>query len=176
MTVINSLPEQFEESGYRFSMVSAKDLRLLRFWLSEPHIVDWWTPPEEDMTAMEQDIDADKDCVRRYIVSFNGREFGFIQIYDPQKVSFWSENPQTPGTFGIDQFIGDPAMIGFGHGTNFIKAFVQHLRSIEGIRRLIVDPHPDNSPAIKCYQQVGFKKDSDISTPDGPAALMSIAF
>lgn len=173
--IILNFPKQFEQSGYHFSRLEEKDLKLLRFWLSEPHIVDWWTPPEEELAAIEEDFKADRKNVARYIVSHQGREFAYIQAYDPSGDRFWAENPQGVGTIGLHQFIGDPSMIGFGHGTNFIKGFVAGIKGTEGISKIIVDPAPDNAPAIKCYQQVGFRKEADITTPDGPATLMSMA-
>ncbi len=175
MSAIDKMPGQFEQGGYKFTRLKQSDLKLVRFWLSEPHMPDWWSPPEEEIAVMEKDMEADKTNVARYIVSHQGREFAFIQVYDPAgDPEFWGENPQEEGTYGTDQFIGDPSMIGFGHGTKFIKAFIASLKNIDGITRMIVDPHPDNAPALKCYEQVGFRKESDITTPDGPAVLMAM--
>ena len=172
--IIANLPKQFEQNGYRFTRLTQGDLKLLRFWLTEPHIADWWTPPEEEIAVIESDISSDRINVARYIVSHQGREFGFIQIYDLAEDEFWQENLQEEGTFGLQQFIGDPSMIGFGHGTNFIKAFIAGIKGVDGIKKIIVDPAPNNAPAIKCFSQVGFRKEDDIKTPDGPAVLMGI--
>ncbi len=173
--IISNFPAQFEQGGYHFAKLTENDLKLLRFWLSEPHITDWWTPPEEEIAAIEEDIKADRANVARYIVSHQGREFAYIQAYDPAEDEFWAENPQEAGTIGLDQFIGDPSMIGFGHGTNFIKGFIAGIKNTDGVEKIIVDPAPDNAPAIKCYSQAGFRKEADIETPDGPAILMSMA-
>lgn len=172
--ILSVMPDVFDQNGYHFQKVRQGDIRLIRYWLMEPHVADWWTPAEEDIRIMEQEMRDPRPNLIRYIVSFGARDFAYIQVYDPAGDEFWADNPQSPGTYGIDQFIGDPQMIGFGHGTNFIKAFVVELKKQSEIKRIIVDPAPDNVPAIRCFSQVGFKKEKEIMTPDGTALLMSI--
>ena len=173
--VLSGLPDEFEQQKYAFQKVDASAAKLIRYWLKEPHVEDWWTPSEEAMQIMEQATDNPDSKVVRYIASHNGRDFAYIQCYDlAEKPDIWENNPQPEGTFGIDQFIGDPQMIGFGHGTNFIKSFIEELKKQPEVKKIIVDPAPDNSPAIKCFGQVGFRTGKEIETPNGPALLMSI--
>lgn len=173
--ILPGMPELFDQNGYHFQKLRQGDLRLIRYWLMEPHVADWWTPAEEDISIMEKEMRDPRANVMRYVVSQGGRDFAYIQVYNPVGDEFWVDNPQVAGTYGIDQFIGDPQMIGFGHGTNFIKAFVAQLRQQPEVKRVIVDPAPDNVPAIRCYSQVGFKKEKEIVTPDGPSLLMSLS-
>ena len=42
------------------------------------------------------------------------------------------------------------------------------------VKEIRVDPHPDNLRAIGCYAKVGFKKIGAITTPDGPAIMMTL--
>lgn len=173
--ILPDMPESFDQGGYHFQKLRQSDLRVVRYWLMEPHVVDWWTPPTEEIAIMENEKRDPRANVLRYVVSHNGREFAFIQIYDVAgEGEFWADNPQGPGAYGIEQFIGDAQMIGFGHGTNFIKGFVAQLREQKEIHRIIVDPAPDNVPAIRCFSQVGFRKEKEIVTPNGPALLMAI--
>jgi len=60
------------------------------------------------------------------------------------------------GSRGIDQYIGDPEMIGLGHGTALINARMQVLFA-EGAPVIATDPHPDNHRAIAVYQKLGFE-------------------
>ena len=172
--ILPGLANAFKHGGYEFTKVTPADMKQIRAWMNEPHIIDWWTPEDQEMTVMEQAEAADSNVVR-YMVSYGGRPFAYIQCYDPALDNeYWGDNPQAPGTFGLDQFIGEAEMIGFGHGTNFIKAFVVELKKQPGVKRIIVDPAPDNGPAIRCYSQVGFRKEKTITTPDGPALLMTM--
>jgi aminoglycoside 6'-N-acetyltransferase len=74
-------------------------------------------------------------------------------------------------TRGIDQFIGEPDMIGRGHGSGFIRQFTDTLLR-SGIPRVVTDPDPDNGRAVRAYAKAGFQGERLVDTPDGPALLM----
>ena len=172
---LTTLPDSFSHDGYDFHRLGEKDIKLLKGWLAEPHMSDWWSPSEDEMAGIENNPDQSGSRVARYIVSHGGRPFAYIQCYDPaQDDTRWDDHPQEAGTYGIDQFIGDAQMIGFGHGTNFIKAFITELKTHDFIKRLIVAPSPDNAPAIRCYNQAGFRKEEEIERPDETVLLMSL--
>jgi aminoglycoside 6'-N-acetyltransferase len=78
---------------------------------------------------------------------------------------------QPQGTRGIDLFIGDPNMIGRGHGTDLIRCFVDDLLG-RGLPRVVTDPDPANARAIRAYEKAGFERHREVTTPDGPALLM----
>jgi len=65
------------------------------------------------------------------------------------------------GSRGIDQYIGDPEMVGVGHGSAFIGARMQVLFDA-GAPVIATDPHPENKRAISVYRKLGFE-------PVGPA-------
>lgn len=60
------------------------------------------------------------------------------------------------GSRGIDQYIGDPEMIGVGHGTAFIGARMRALFD-GGVPVIGTDPHPANERAIAVYKKLGFE-------------------
>jgi aminoglycoside 6'-N-acetyltransferase len=72
---------------------------------------------------------------------------------------------------GIDQFIGEPQLVGRGHGPAFIRLFVENL-FVAGTPRVITDPHPRNSRAIRAYAKSGFKEIDRRMTISGEAVLM----
>jgi len=76
-----------------------------------------------------------------------------------------------PGTRGIDQFIGEADMLGCGHGSAFIRAFVEGLLS-DGTPRVLTDPDPANARAVRAYEKAGFRRQREVDTPDGRALLM----
>lgn len=76
------------------------------------------------------------------------------------------------GTRGIDQFIGEPKLISQGHGTAFIRLFVESLFKV-GAPRIITDPNPRNSRAIRAYAKAGFKEIDRRMTISGEALLMA---
>ncbi len=106
----------------------------------------------------------------QFIVSEKGRDFGYLQCYD---LTAWNsgfgEHPN--GTRGIDLFIGEPDMIERGHGSAFIRCFVD-FRLKNGAPRIVTDPDPSNARAVRAYAKAGFEKAGMVDTPDGPALLM----
>ncbi|MGL5011469.1 MAG: GNAT family N-acetyltransferase, partial [Paracoccaceae bacterium] len=100
---------------YHFRAVTLADAGLLQRWQEAPHVSRWWG--DDDLLDAEELADP---RVARWIVSFGGHPFAYMQDY---AVHGWGQHhfghlPE--GSRGIDQYIGDPAMIGKGHGTGFI--------------------------------------------------------
>jgi aminoglycoside 6'-N-acetyltransferase len=77
-----------------------------------------------------------------------------------------------PGARGIDQSIGDPSLVGRGHGSAFVRAHCDRLFAA-GAPAIGTDPHPDNKRAIRAYEKAGFAvTGGPLDTPWGRALLM----
>jgi len=154
-------------SAYQFRPMSDTDLPLLRDWLARPHVAEWWQDADQFEVVSG---DLGHHDVAQFIVTVNERPLGYLQCYN---LSDWNAGfgPQPNGTRGIDQFIGEAGMVGCGHGSAFVRAFVEGLLST-GAPRIVVDPNPTNSRAIRAYEKAGFCKDRLVDTPDGTALLM----
>jgi len=153
---------------YVFRPMSAGDLALVQRWLETPEVVRWWGQPDEQYALVSGDLDhPDMD---QFIVAVDARPFGYIQCYP---LSTWNQSfgPQPSATRGIDQFIGISDMIGRGHGSGFIRQFVDGLLG-QGIPRVVTDPDPNNVRAVRAYAKAGFRSERLVDTPDGPALLM----
>jgi aminoglycoside 6'-N-acetyltransferase len=152
---------------YRFHPMSAADLPLVRDWLARPHVAAWWHDAE-DFAFVSGDL-AHPD-VAQFIVALDERPLGYLQCY---RLGDWHAafGPQPDGTRGIDQFIAEPDMLGCGHGSAFIRRFVDRLLKI-GTPRIVIDPSPTNPRAIRACEKAGFRRDREIDTPDGRALLM----
>jgi aminoglycoside 6'-N-acetyltransferase len=153
---------------YVFHPMSAADLSLIRCWLETPEVMRWWGQPDEQFALVSGDLDhPDMD---QFIVALDEHPFGYIQCYP---LSTWNQGfgSHPPATRGIDQFIGVSDMIGRGHGSGFIRQFVESLLAC-GIPRMVTDPDPDNRRAVRAYAKADFQSDRLVDTPDGPALLM----
>ena len=154
--------------GYSFRPMSSADLPMIRRWLETPEVERWWGAPDEQYGLVSGDLDhPDMD---QFVVSLGGRTFGYIQAY---ALSTWNQGfgKHPANTRGIDQFIGEPNMIGRGHGSGFIRAFVDGLLR-RGVPRVVTDPDPINARAVRAYEKAGFQRERIINTPDGRALLM----
>lgn len=156
------------DGRYRFRPVERPDLPLLRTWRSRPHVVQWWGAPDaEDPAEMLGDPN-----LAMWIVECDGRPFAYAQDYDPHA---WDPHPFAhlpPGARGIDQYIGEPEMVGRGHGSAFVRAHCERLFAA-GAPAVGTDPHPDNARAIRAYEKAGFTIASlPLDTRWGRALLM----
>jgi aminoglycoside 6'-N-acetyltransferase len=153
---------------YVFRPMTTTDLPLLRHWLAQPHVRQWWGDPSEQDDLVSGDLN--EPAMDQFIVSVGGSDFAYLQCYE---LSAWNsgfgEHPE--GTLGIDQFIGEPDMVERGHGSAFVRAFVDDCFR-QGAPRVVTDPDPANARAVRAYQKAGFEKAGMVETPDGPALLM----
>jgi aminoglycoside 6'-N-acetyltransferase len=154
--------------NYAFRGMAAADLSLIRHWLETPEVMRWWGEPGEQYALVSGDL-AHPD-MDQFIVAVDDRPFAYLQCY---ALSVWDQGfgPQPPATRGIDQFIGEPDMIGRGHGSHFIRQFVDDLLRA-AVPRVVTDPDPANARAVRAYEKAGFRRECMVETPDGTALLM----
>jgi len=154
---------------YQFRPMTEADLALVRRWLAEPHVMQWWGDTHQQFELVSGDLEV--EAMDQFIVATNDRPFGYIQCYDPEVWPDTGLGDHPMGTRGIDQFIGEPDMVDRGHGSAFIRVFNDRLLA-SGAPRVITDPDPANARAIRAYEKAGFSRDRMVETPDGPALLM----
>ena len=147
---------------YQFRRMTGADLPLVRGWLAMPEVVQWWGDPDEQFELIREDLES--LAMDQFIIAVDDRPFAYLQCYDP---TAWPENglgSHPYGTRGIDQFIGDPNMIGHGHGSAFIRQLTDGLLTA-GTPRVLTDPDPANARAIRAYEKAGFRTEGSIDTP-----------
>lgn len=165
-------------SNLTFRSLTEEDLEMLHGWLGRPHLLRWWGDEPTLVEVREKYLPriTGLEDAHPFIASMDATPIGYIQWYsvthgDP---NWWPDTPGA-GVIGIDQFIADPKLLGQGIGTALITQFVDLLLKDASVREIRVDPRPDNVRAIRCYQKVGFRDLGTISTPDGPAIMMTLS-
>jgi aminoglycoside 6'-N-acetyltransferase len=154
-----------EQAIYSFRPMAAADLALVRHWHGAPHVREWWD--DDELTLASED----EPAMEQYIVACNGRPFACLQCYLQTAYPTNGLGMHPPGTRGIDLFIGEPDMVGCGHGSALARAFADRLLK-GGTTRVLSDPHPANARAIRAYRKAGFRGDGEVDTPDGRVLLM----
>jgi len=155
-----------------FVRFAAPHALLMFDWLRRPHVAEWWDDPPRLNEIVVEYVVAPK--VAPYIVHLDGRPIGFIQSYVAATAGDgWWPDITDPGVVGIDQFIGEPDLLGKGIGTAMVRAFIERLFADPGVTMIQVDPSPDNARAIRCYEKAGFHARGVVDTPDGPALYMT---
>jgi aminoglycoside 6'-N-acetyltransferase len=154
---------------YAFRPMTAADLPTIGRWLARPHVAQWWGDPQAQLALVSGDLD--DPSMDQFIVELDRYAFAYLQCYDPAAWPDHGFGDLPIGARGIDQFIGEADMIGRGHGSALIRVFVDDLLTA-GTPRVVTDPDPANTGAIRAYQKAGFRKERPVTTPDGGALLM----
>ena len=142
--------------SYSFRPAEHSDLPQLRQWLQTPEVVRWWGDPVEQAALLEADLSEPLMAMR--IVSLDGRPFAYAQHYD---VGSWPQHQflhLPAGSRAIDAFIGEPDMIGCGHGATFLRRLARRLID-EGASLVAIDPDAGNLRARRAYARAGFVDD-----------------
>jgi aminoglycoside 6'-N-acetyltransferase len=107
--------------AYVFRPMSEADLPLVKRWLAEPNVMQWWGDTCEQFEIVSGDLEV--EAMDQFIVATDDRPFGYLQCYNPE---VWPENGlgvHPRGTRGLDQCIGELDMVDRGHGSAFIRSF-----------------------------------------------------
>lgn len=160
--------------SYSFRRATIADLPRLHEWVQTAPVRQWWIEADGEPSARMGAEDLAAPDVAMWIVSLDGRPFAFLQDYDPHAEAGHHFAHLPPGSRGIDQFIGEPDLIGCGHGTAFIKARLAALAA-QGVPAVGTDPHPDNARAIRAYEKAGFVAKRVQDTGWGRCLLMEQA-
>jgi aminoglycoside 6'-N-acetyltransferase len=154
--------------AYQFRPFAEADFPMIREWLAQPHVIEWWGDADEQFALASGDLA--EPAMEQFIVSADGRPFGYLQCY---RLTAWNQGfgAHPEETRGIDQFIAEVDMVGRGHGSAMIRQFVDRLFE-NGVPRVVTDPDLDNPRAIRAYEKAGFVRERVVDTPDGLALLM----
>ena len=155
--------------SYTFRPADRRDLPMLERWLRTTEVVRWWGDPQEQAALLREDMDDPRMVMR--IVALAGRPFAYAQDYD---VHAWPQPhfaALPAGTRAIDSFIGEPDMIGQGHGSRYLRLLAQRLRA-DGGPVVAIDPDVENLRARRAYAKAGFRGETVVETGAGPAVLM----
>src|SRR5262245_52150865 len=137
---------------FDFAPLAHSHLPIVGAWLAQPHVARWYDSPQEALRRIERHLDESE--IQCFLVRLDGRPIGYIQAYDPHAYQSHPYQDQPMDTRGIDQFIGEAAFVGRGHGPRFIDQFVLDLYD-RGATRIVTDPHPTNAAAIRAYIKAG---------------------
>jgi len=155
--------------AYAIRPMRAAVLPLVRRWLAQPHVAQWWGDPEEQYALVRDDLG--HPSMNQFIVAVDDRPIAYLQCYDPHAWPDHGLGALPAGARGIDQFIGEPDMVDRGHGSTLIRLFADDLLS-GGTPRVVSDPARANARAIRACEKAGFARDRLVDTPDGRARLM----
>lgn len=127
----------------------------MRRWYDD---VPTQTYPDDTITRYRRAIRGDAPT-HRYVIKLDGRPIGEIQSYRiDDHTDYAAEVALDRTAIGIDLFIGEPELIGRGHGPALIRAFLRDVAFPRyGVDRCVIGPSRSNVAAIRAYEKAGFR-------------------
>ncbi len=158
------------QAQFTFKPLSPEDFPLLLSWLAQPHVKAWWDDGDDTL-----------DKVALHFGDMCGQspeEQGFLACYQetPEAtavpIGYIQYYLLPDGGAGLDVFLGEAAFLNRGIGTRLIQAFLERLLAWHNPAYFVIDPEPENTRAIRCYEKVGFRHYETIRTEEGKRAYM----
>ena len=145
-----------------FVPVEAAHYPLLRGWLTEPHMREWWGEPDPELGYIRDMVEG-RDTTRPFLIALDAVPIGYIQYWfigHHQNAEWIADHPwlaELPSdTVGVDLSIGHADKLAQGIGSAALTKFVAGLRA-QGHTNIIIDPDPANARAVRAYRKAGFR-------------------
>ena len=137
------------------------DLPLMLKWLTDDRVLEYYEGRDVRFTMdtlSEHFLEAIPNG-SRMIIEYNGLPIGYAQAYRVSGEMFNEYDYPDDGhiVFAMDQFIGEPECWNKGIGSSFLKMMAAYLKENMAAERVLLDPHQNNSRAIRAYEKAGFK-------------------
>ena len=158
---------------FTFSPMREEDLALVRTWLLRPHVRRWYddVPTQrypEDTIAEHRLAMRGEDPTDYFVIELDGSPIGQIQSYRvDDHPDYAAQLALGCPAMGIDLFIGEPDLIGRGHGPALIRAFLRDVGFPRyGVPLCVIGPTRSNLAAIRAYEKAGFRLLKTYLEPD----------
>ena len=123
--------------------------------------------PDDEIADRRRAIRGE-DPTDHFVIEREARPIGEIQSYliddDPEYAAMVALGRPA---FGIDLFIGQPELIGRGHGPALIRAFLREVAFPRyRVDLCVIGPTRSNVAAIRAYEKAGFRFLKDYLEPE----------
>ncbi len=152
----NFLPHILENKDILFIKFTKEYLPMYYKWAEKEHVKsEWFRKGYKPVDAILEKLE-ENSCVLPFIIEAAGINIGYIQYYRLLENDRKIFTDELEGTVGFDIFIGEEDYIGKGCGTQIVQEFSKMLFSLNGVKKIIVDPFTTNKQARRCYEKAGF--------------------
>lgn len=158
------------DKHYTFRPVEHSDLSLLSEWIKVPAVAQWFDDPDY-IDDLEENLEDHR--IHMQLVLLDDKPIAYLQDYN---IHAWTDHHLAflpKGSRGLDTFIGYSNLMGQGHGTHYLKLYSKQLFD-NGVPALGIDPSPNNIPARRTYQKIGFTDVDQIESKWGHVVLMEL--
>jgi aminoglycoside 6'-N-acetyltransferase len=130
-------------------------------WLNEPHVNRWWSRrrvTRDEVRAKYLPRIQGQQKTQCLVALLGGRPAGFVQTYRIEDHAVYAQGFVLPrGGWSLDWFIGEPDLIGHGHGARLLDGFVSRwLWARRDVVYAVAGSSVDNVAAEKSYERAHF--------------------
>jgi aminoglycoside 6'-N-acetyltransferase len=144
---------------------TAADVPVLGEWARRPHVIRA-TSDDPAATSAWGDVDWADEVARRdelgadvweiLVAELDGRPIGMVAIVDPHREPSHYWGAIDPDLRALDIWIGEPDLLGQGHGTAMMQAAIGRGFADRSVTGIVIDPLASNTDAIRFYRRLGF--------------------
>ncbi|MGI8811166.1 MAG: GNAT family N-acetyltransferase [Pyrinomonadaceae bacterium] len=141
------------------------DFPLMLEWLSREHVKEWWDDGDDTLEKVARHYGRSEEGLERFIL---------LEVHngDKKPIGYFQYYAFEDGSIGIDQFIGEETHINRGIGSAAVTAFVEIIKRRQDPPYILLDPHPANARAIRCYEKAGFEHYATEQDENGKTAFI----
>ena len=147
-----------EKDNIHIRLMNDDDFPQMLKWLTDVRVLEFYGGRDLAYTMgtlREHYADPEDEETVRVIIEYCGKPIGYGQFYPIDYQEFGLA--QTEETvFGMDQFIGEPDFWNRGIGTAYVCILCDWLKTNLGADAIVMDPHKNNTRAIRAYEKAGF--------------------
>jgi len=159
------------EMNVQLRSASMDDWSMIRGWLAQPAIQEWWGPLTQTEGAVLAAMKSDHALVR--IIEVDEQPVGYAHAVD---ATLWGEqlpDDLPPGTWDLDLFVAEPGMRNKGIGSAALRLLKQDVFDTTLAVAVCVFPAITNEHAVRAYEKAGFIWQSVWNNPkSGPSWFM----
>jgi RimJ/RimL family protein N-acetyltransferase len=142
-----------------------EDYERIVAWRNQPHVRQWWDPDDRPLTleAAIEELRAGTQAshpTTACIIEVSGAPAGFMQFYpwDGEQRYLEEVGITLPdGAWGLDIYIGEPALIDQGIGSRAVRLLSDHLFSDRDATAVALVTEAVNSRAQAAYARAGMR-------------------
>ncbi|QGK69115.1 GNAT family N-acetyltransferase [Allosaccharopolyspora coralli] len=154
---------------------SSPDVSLVHKWMHAEHVAatwrqDWSLPRWFEELSTQLAGDHSLPC----IVSLDGREFAYVELYRVARDKIGECYPFHPRDLGVHVAVGDRQVIGRGLGTALLDALAAALFDADPeCRRVVAEPDIHNGASVAAFGKAGYRKVAEVGLPDKNSVLLA---
>lgn len=139
----------FAGDGFVVRELTGDDVPLLTRWRADERIATWWqdSPADEAGVRAKYVGNPERAHITHAIAERDGLPVGYVQWYAAPAVG-------GEGAWAIDVHVA-PELIGSGLGSRLVRLVARRLLDTVA-ERVVIDPAPRNTRAIRAYEKAGF--------------------